>query len=320
MLSTRPGGPRDILWNAARGFAMGTADLVPGVSGGTVALVLGIYERLIASIRAGSRGLGSLLRLDLAGLRRWFGQVEWLLVLPLGAGILLAVLLLARLIQTLLHDEPALMAAVFMGLVAGSVLIAWRLLRAPRGSHLLIMAAVGVATFVFLGLQGSTSEDGVQQTSDPALWAYFVAGAIAICAMILPGVSGSFLLVVMGMYGPVLAAVTEPDVVVLVTFMAGCVVGLALFSQVLHRALQRHHDVVLAALIGLMAGSIRVLWPWPDGVASTVLGAPEDDALVALVAAAIAFVFVIVVAGAAQRVEADDEARLADVAPALPPS
>jgi putative membrane protein len=298
---------------------MGTADLVPGVSGGTVALVLGIYERLIASIRAGSRGLGSLVRLDMTGLRRWFGQVEWLLVLPLGAGILLAVLLLARLIQTLLHDEAELMAAVFLGLVAGSVLIAWRLLRAPRPSHLLLMVGVGIATFVLLGLQGSTGEDDVQQVSDPALWAFFVAGAIAICAMILPGISGSFLLVVMGMYGPVLAAVTELDLVVLVAFMAGCVVGLALFSQLLHRALQRHHDVMLAALIGLMAGSIRVLWPWPDGVASTTLGAPEGDLIAALVASAVAFIFVVVVAGAAQRVEAEDEADLARITPALPP-
>lgn len=320
MPSTPAGGPRDSLWNAARGFAMGTADLVPGVSGGTVALVLGIYERLIASIRAGSRGLGSLVRLDLAGLRRWFAQVEWLLVLPLGAGILLAVLLLARLIQTLLHDEAELMAAVFLGLVAGSVLIAWRLLRAPRPRHLLVMAGVGIATFVLLGLQGNTGEDAVQQASDPALWAFFVAGAIAICAMILPGISGSFLLVVMGMYGPVLAAVTEMDVVVLVTFMGGCVLGLALFSQLLHRALQRHHDVMLAALIGLMAGSIRVLWPWPNGVESTLLGAPEGEVISAVAASIVAFVFVVVVAGAAQRVEAEDEANLADVAPALPPS
>jgi putative membrane protein len=299
---------------------MGTADLVPGVSGGTVALVLGIYERLIASIRAGSRGLGSLVRLDLAGLRRWFAQVEWLLVLPLGAGILLAVLLLARLIQTLLHEEAELMAAVFLGLVAGSVLIARRLLRSPGPRHLLVMAGVGIATFVLLGLQGNTGEDAAQQASDPALWAFFVAGAIAICAMILPGVSGSFLLVVMGMYGPVLAAVTGMDVIVLLTFMAGCVVGLALFSQLLHRALQRHHDVMLAALIGLMAGSIQVLWPWPNGVESTVLGAPEGEVITAVAAAIVAFVFVVVVAGAAQRVEAEDEANLADVAPALPPS
>jgi putative membrane protein len=319
MSSMPPRSPRDLLWNAARGFAMGTADLVPGVSGGTVALVLGIYERLIASIRAGSRGLGSLLRLDLAGLRRWFGQVEWLLVLPLGFGILLAVLLLARLIQALLHDQAELMAAVFLGLVAGSVVLAWRLLRAPSARHLLLMAGVAIATFVLLGVQGGTGEDAVAQASDPALWAFFVAGAIAICAMILPGISGSFLLVIMGMYGPVLAAVTELDLVVLVTFMSGCVIGLALFSQVLHQALQRHHDVMLAALIGLMAGSIRVLWPWPDGVESTVLGTPEGEVLAAVAAAVVAFVLVIIVAGAAQRVEADEEAALTEV-PALPPS
>jgi putative membrane protein len=314
MSSTRPRAARELLFNGTRGFAMGAADLVPGVSGGTVALVLGIYERLIASIRAGSRGLGNLLRLDLDGFRTWFARVEWLLVLPLLAGILLAVLSLARLIQTLLHEQPELMAAIFLGLVAGSVVIAWRLIRAPLLRHALIIGAVGVLVFVFLGVTGGTSEQSVGQVADPALLAYFIAGAVAICAMILPGISGSFLLVIMGMYGPLLAAVTRVDILVLAVFMAGCVIGLALFSQVLHRALQLYHDVVLAALIGLMAGSVRVLWPWPAGVESTELGAPDGAVLVAVIAAAIAFVAVVVLAGAAQRLEAAEEAALADQA------
>jgi putative membrane protein len=315
MSPPRPGVSRELLLNTARGFAMGAADLVPGVSGGTVALVLGIYERLVASIRAGSRGLGSLLRLDARGFRTWMARVEWLLVLPLLAGILLAVLALARLIQSLLDDQPELMAAVFMGLVAGSVVVAWRLIRAPRLLHAAVIAAVGVVVFLLLGLQGGTSEESVRQAASPPLWAYFIAGAVAICAMILPGISGSFILVLLGMYGPLLAAVTGLDIVVLVVFMAGCVIGLALFSQVLHRALQLHHDIVLAMLIGLMAGSVRVLWPWPLGVESTELGAPEGAVLVAVVSAAIAFVAVVYVARFAQQLaRAEESARATDPA------
>ncbi len=309
-----------VVLNVVRGFAMGAADIVPGVSGGTVALVLGIYERLIASIRAGSKALGLLLKADTSGFRTWMSTVEWALIVPLGAGILIAVAVLAGILQRLLHDEAELMAAIFLGLVAGSVVVAWRLMRAPRPFHIAVVAGVGLVTFVALGLQGGTSEETVGQISQPALWAFFIAGAIAICAMILPGVSGSFLLVLMGMYGPVLAAATDRDFAVLGVFMLGAVVGLALFSQLLHHALQHHHDNMLAALIGLMAGSVRVLWPWPNGVDSTELGAPDGDVVLAIAGAIIAFAVVVVVGRIALRYEATDEARLASRAEASSPA
>ena len=295
-----------------RGFAMGSADIVPGVSGGTIALVLGIYERFIASVRAGSKALTLLVRRDVAGFRRWMAAVEWTFIIPLVAGIGVAFLTLARLIRDLLHDVPEIMSAVFLGLVAGSVVIAWRLIREPRIRHALIIALAGVATFVALGLARGTSEESVGQLAEPAIWAFFIAGSIAICAMILPGVSGSFLLVVMGMYGPALRALTEVEVLNLLAFGSGAVVGLALFSQLLHLALQRYHDLVMAVLIGLMAGSVRVLWPWPDGVDSTAMGAPEGDWLIAVGLAVVAFVLVVVVGAAAQRVEAADEHRAAE--------
>jgi putative membrane protein len=290
-----------------RGFTMGAADIVPGVSGGTVALVLGIYERLLGSIRAGSKALGRLLRADVAGFREWLGAVEWSLLIPLGIGILSAVVILARLLRDALHDEPELMAAIFLGLVAGSVIIAWRLIRQPRVTHAAIVVGIGVVTFVLLGLQGGTSEESVGQIADPELWAFFIAGAIAICAMILPGVSGSFLLVLMGMYGAILGAVADRDLLPLGVFMIGAVVGLALFSQVLFYALNRWHDIMLAALIGLMAGSIRVLWPWPAGVESTKLGMPEGDVLIALIVAGIAFAAVALVGLWSQGLETREE-------------
>jgi len=291
-----------------RGFAMGSADIVPGVSGGTIALVLGIYERFIGSVSAGSRALTLLVRGDVAGFRRWMGAVEWAFILPLVAGIGVAFLTLARVIRDLLHDEPEVMSAIFLGLVAGSVIIAWRLIRRPTLLHAGIIAAAGVATFVALGLAHGTSEETVGQMAEPALWAFFGAGAIAICAMILPGVSGSFLLVVMGMYGPALNALTELEILNLLAFAAGAVIGLALFSQVLHIALQRYHDLVMAVLIGLMAGSVRVLWPWPGGVESTAIEAPEGDWVVAVALAVVAFLVVVIVGAFAQRLETVEEA------------
>jgi len=303
----------NIVLSSVRGFAMGAADIVPGVSGGTIALVLGIYERLVHSVKAGSSALGHLLKGDIGGFRRWMRAVDWIFILPLGFGILLAVVTLAHLIESLLVDQPILMASIFLGLVAGSVVVAFRLIRMPKALHIWIMVAVGIVVFILLGLRGGTTEDSVRQILDPSLWAFFGAGAIAICAMILPGISGSFLLVVLGMYGPLLAAVTDRDLAALATFIVGAVVGLALFSQILDRALRSHHDVVLATLIGLMAGSVRVLWPWPLGVNSTDLGAPDGDVLISVVAALIGFAFVVVVARSAQNLESSsDTAAVAD--------
>ena len=278
------------------------------MSGGTIALIFGIYERLIRSVSTGSAALVSLVKRDLDGFRRGMAAVEWAFVIPLAAGILLAIVLLANVLEGLLHDEPELMAAVFVGLVAGSVVVAWRLIREPRAMHALIIVAVAVAVFLLLGLQEGTTEEGVAQNADPALWAFFVAGAIAICAMILPGISGSFLLVLMGMYGAVLGSVTGREFLNLAVFLAGAVVGLALFSQLLDRALKRYHDPMLAALIGLMAGSMRVLWPWPNGVESTALAAPGENVIAAVVAGVIAFTLVYVIASGAQRLERREEA------------
>jgi putative membrane protein len=296
-----------VLLSVARGFVMGAADIVPGVSGGTIALIFGIYERLIESIRAGSSALGNLMKLDFPGFKRWMGRVDWLFIVPLGTGILLAVVALASILEHLLEEQAVLMAALFMGLVAGSIVVAWAMLNNRDTKHIWIAVGVGVITFIALGLRGGTSEDTVGQMVDPQLWAFFLAGAIAICAMILPGISGSFILVLLGMYGPLLNAVTTRDFLALTVFIIGTVIGLALFSQVLYRALRLHHDTVIAALVGLMAGSLRILWPWPQGVESTAIGAPNRDVLLAALIAAAGFAVVIIVARFAQRLEASDQ-------------
>jgi len=294
---------RKIPWSIGRGFLMGAADIVPGVSGGTVALVLGFYQRLVASIRAGSSALGRLIRFDIAGFRRWLAAVEWSFLVPLLVGILLAIIALAGVIERLLHDYPIEMAALFLGLIAGSIVIVWQLLTKRDAKRLGIMVVVGLTVFFLLGLREGTSEETVSQFTEPELWTFFVAGAIAICAMILPGVSGSFLLVMLGMYGPVLGAVNDRDVGTLLVFLIGATVGLALFSQGLHWALREHYDSVMAALIGLMVGSIRVLWPWPDGLNTTSLGAPDRNIASAIVIAVIACAVVLAINGLAKRTE-----------------
>lgn len=271
------------------GFLMGMADLVPGVSGGTIALVLGIYERLVASIREGSSALGVLLKGDLVSFRRHLGNVEWGFLLPLLAGILIAVLSLSRVIGHQLDENPVIMAAAFFGLVLGSVVIAIRLVKQPRPIHLWVGLAIGVLVFVLLGL-------GEEATVvDPSLIVFFGSGALAICAMILPGISGSLILVLIGMYTVVLGAVNDRDFLTVGVFALGTIVGLALFSQVLHWALRQHHDLVLASLIGLMAGSLRVVWPWPDGVDSSALGGPEGDLAQVSMAALVGFAAVFVI-------------------------
>lgn len=284
---------REIPWHLLRGAAMGSADIVPGVSGGTVALVTGIYPRLVGSIRMGSTALGRLLSFDLRGGLAALRSVEWSLLIPLAIGIGTAIVLLAGLLEELLTSHPLQMAGLVLGLVAGSTVLAVRLLTRRTRREYLLMVASGAVFFVLLGFTARSG--GAEGTGGQPLWAYFVAGAIAVCAMILPGISGSFLLVAVGMYASVLAAVNDRDLVVIGVFAVGCATGLALFSQFLHWALHDHYNTVMAIMIGLMLGSLRVLWPWPNGVESVELEAPSEalGSTLALFATGLAVVLLI---------------------------
>ncbi|MEX1105346.1 MAG: DUF368 domain-containing protein [Ilumatobacteraceae bacterium] len=295
---------RQIAFTVLRGFLMGSADIVPGVSGGTVALVLGIYRRLIASIRSGSSAIGMLLRGDVRRARGYLGEVEWVFLISLLSGVLLAIVTLAHLVETLLADYPVPMAGLLFGLVLGSVVVAWQLLERRDATRMVLLVLAAGATFVLLGLRESTSTDDVGGGGGgQPLVVFFLSGAIAICAMILPGISGSFLLVMLGMYASVLAAVTDRDLLTLAVFALGCAVGLGLFSQVLHWALGHHYDTVMAILVELMVGSVRVLWPWPNGVDSTALGAPTGPVAVPILLAVLALVVVVAFDHIARRLE-----------------
>jgi putative membrane protein len=287
---------------------MGAADIVPGVSGGTVALVLGIYDRLINRVRLGGRGLKQLLTGDISSFKETLVRIEWVWLISLLVGITVAVAALSSVLEQLLDDEPVKMSALFIGLVVGTIYVAIRMLDRIDATTVAIMLGVGVALFLLLGLKSDTvvADDAAEVvTRSPLI--FFLVGAIAICAMILPGISGSFLLVMMGMYTEVLGAVNDRDVVSLGAFVVGAVLGLALFSTLLHWLLDRYHNWVIAAMVGLMLGSTRVLWPWPNGTNTTMLSAPADDVAFPLLLAAIGVVVVIAVEMLSTKLSAAEE-------------
>ena len=248
-----------VLSQFVRGFAMGASDIVPGVSGGTVALILGIYNGLITAIGRGSKALGRLCKGDISGFVDGMKSVDWVFLLPLVAGIGSAVLILSGIIESALTNHPESMAGLFFGLVVGSMIVARKLLKEPNAQHAVITLAVGLILFFLLAFQSGP-------VSDPNAFMLLGAGALAICAMILPGISGSFILLMIGMFAAVLNAVDERIISEIALVGVGAIIGLALFSSFLTHLLDNYHDTVMAVLLGLMLGSLRVLWPWPNGV------------------------------------------------------
>lgn len=248
-----------VLGQIVRGFLMGASDVVPGVSGGTVALILGIYSDLITAVSTGSKALGKLAKGDFTGFVDGLKAVDWLFLIPLLVGLFSAILLLSGIIEAALRDHPETMAGLFFGLVLGSIVVARGLLEDASAKHAGIILAVAVVLFVLLGFQSGP-------VADPSALVLIGSGALAVCALILPGISGSFILLMIGMYAAVLNAVDERIISDIALVGLGAIVGLALFSSLLNHLLDNHHDTVMAVLIGLMFGSLRVLWPWPNGV------------------------------------------------------
>ncbi len=234
---------------------MGSADIVPGVSGGTVALILGIYRAFIGNIRAGAHALRRLVTGDPKGFWSDLKAIDWMFLLPLGGGILTAFALLRHAMDSLLKNQAEMTAAVFCGLVLASCYLVWKEITTHDPLRLGLIGGVSVVAFVLLGFQAGA-------VIDPPIWLFAVTGSIAICAMILPGISGSFIMLMLGMY----AAVLGGSIPQLAVFLVGATIGLGLFSSVLNWVLEHHEQTVLAALLGLMVGSFRVLWPWPNGV------------------------------------------------------
>lgn len=254
--------PVVLVANAVRGALIGAAEVVPGVSGGTVALVVGIYERLVMS--AGH--LVTAVRLLLRDLPRGRGaaagreelrRVDWATVLPVGAAMVVAVVTLARVIEPLLEEHPERARALFLGLVLASIVVPAGMVGRWGRRELALAAMAAAAAVLLTGLPpGSDS-------SPPMLFVYGAA-ALAVCALVLPGVSGSFLLLSLGVYEATLSAVNNRDLAYLAVFSAGALTGIVLFVKVLQYLLEHRRRATLAVMTGLMAGSLRALWPWQE--------------------------------------------------------
>ena len=270
-----------------RGFLIGLAETVPGVSGGTIALVVGVYGALIDSAARFVRAGAGLLRQKLAVARAELAGVHWVVLGPVLGGMGAGIIVGAAQLEPLLSEYPEESRGVFAGLILASLWIPWRMVGA--WSLRLSLAALGAATlmFFFTGL-------GPLNNPDPSFWAVAPAAALAMCALVLPGVSGSFLLAVMGLYQPTIEAVNARNVEYLAVFALGALVGLALFVRVLQFLLENHRAITLALMTGLMAGSLRALWPW-QGEGRELLGPGENLAGVALAATAGVLVVVSVV-------------------------
>ena len=253
--------PADYAGLVARGFTIKTADVVPGVSKNTITFILRIYKKLVDSIRILTNA--DTLRL-LVGwrFRELSRALPWPFLVAVGVGILIAVASLARLLESLLQSHPALLWSFFFGLVAASVFAVLK--RVQRWSGPPVVSAVlgTVAAFFLVGLVPAQSPD--------ANWFLFISGFIAICAMILPGISGSFILVLLGKYETVLSAVNNRDIGVLLVVAAGATVGILTFARLLSWLLHRFHDITVATLIGLMIGSLRKIWPWKETLRTIV--------------------------------------------------
>lgn len=235
---------------------MGAADVVPGVSGGTVAFISGVYEELIESLRSINLGAVQALRQD--GLRAAWQHINGNFLLTIFAGVLLSLFSLARAIVYAMETWPILVWGFFFGLVSASIIYVARQLECWRFKEAVALVA-GLLMALALGFANPA------QLPD-TWWMLSIAGSIAICAMILPGVSGTYILLLLGLYSTFLQAISQFQIMVLASFGIGCVVGLLSFSHLLSWLLRHYHSTTMAVLTGFLVGSLQMIWPWRHAV------------------------------------------------------
>ena len=248
----------------AKGFCIGTADIVPGVSGGTMAFILGIYPEFIAAIKSfDAAALAALFRLDVreAAARPHFG-----FILPLLLGIVAALMFFTRVVPLpqLLLDYPEQVYGLFFGLVGGSIVVLLRETRAMTGSDCVALTLGAIGGYVVFNL--------VPVQTPYAGWFMFITGALAICAMILPGISGSFVLLILNKYAYVFTAIGYINLSVLLPFAGGILAGLVFFSRLLSWILDRWYRTTVVFITGLLLASLTVIWPFQERIYETVHG------------------------------------------------
>lgn len=258
---------------SVRGVAMGAADVVPGVSGGTIAFITGIYEELIESLN--NINLGAVKVLFKDGIKAFWKHINGTFFLFLFGGIIVSVVLLAKVVGRLLETQPVILWSFFFGLIIASVwLIGKSIKKWNAGVIVSLIIGTGVAFYI------STIQT-VSQGSES--WHIVLSGAIAICAMILPGISGSFILVLLGTYKVVLDALKDRDFMIIGLFMLGCVIGLMSFARLLKFLFSRFKEITIALLTGFMIGSLYKVWPWKNtfGKAIVVHSDGKEDFMMA---------------------------------------
>jgi putative membrane protein len=243
-----------------KGLCMGTADVIPGISGGTIAFMTGIYEDLLEAIKtADIKFLKLVCRFQISQALDYFA---WPFLLPLMLGILTAIFSLSKVVHWLLVNEPVYLFSFFFGLITATVPIIGRVVKRWDPANLILLVLSAVLTYFFVGL--------VPLETPNDLWFLFICGAVAICAMILPGISGAFILLLLGKYQYIIQAVSDRDFLILIVVALGCLVGILSFVRFLSWLLSKYHDITLSILTGLVAGSLRKVWPWREVVETII--------------------------------------------------
>lgn len=240
---------------AVKGFCMGAANVVPGVSGGTIALISGIYEDLIEALNS-IMSPGPWKSLLKGEFKSFWKEVRGSFLLWLGLGVILSIFSLAKLVEYELSCHPVQIWALFFGLILASAFFMLRDIKGWRPADIVTAAAGAASGLLLCTLSPSTTPDG--------LWFIFICGAIAICTMILPGISGSFILVILGKYDFIMSAVSEMNLAVLTAFALGCAAGILAFAKFLHWLLARCERQTMLVLVGFVIGSLVKVWPWYD--------------------------------------------------------
>ncbi len=245
---------RDYTLLVLKGMGMGAADVVPGVSGGTIAFISGIYEELIDTIsRLNLKTISILFK---EGIKPFWKAMNANFLLAVLGGIAISILSLSKLISYLLENEPIGTWSFFFGLILASIPLVAKKVKVWSGIRYFAFAAGAIIAWLITDLPPVT-EPG-------AMWYLFISGMIAICAMILPGISGSFILILLGSYFTVLTALNDRNITIILVFIAGAVTGLLVFSKFLKFMFSRFHDITIATLAGFLLGSLNKIWPWKN--------------------------------------------------------
>ena len=249
-----------------KGVAMGAANVIPGVSGGTIALITGIYERLINAIKSFDMGA---IKLLLSGKLKDFWQyIDGSFVLAIFLGIGISIVSLAKLLEYLLETQETYTMAFFFGLILLSIYFVGKTVNKWDFSSV-FMLLLGTAIAIGIALLAPAGEDN-------SFFYVFLCGIVAICSMILPGLSGSFVLIIMGNYALILRSIGEADMGILLPLALGCAAGLIAFSHLLSWIFKNYHDQTIALMTGFILGSLAIIWPWKNTLTETIIREGKD--------------------------------------------